>query len=150
MSGRFTHRNESFTCLTCREIVQPLATGCRNHCPRCLTSRHVDIFPGDRANPCGGVMAAVAYQLTGHKGIMLCFRCLRCGEQTRNIAALGDPTPDSYETILKLDPSRKGSDARRDRGEDRSLRQVNEDRSRPSNAADDPFRLGSGSGTDLI
>jgi hypothetical protein len=52
--SRFTHINESFACAACGRQVSPRTSGCRNHCPFCLVSRHVDIHPGDRANQCQG------------------------------------------------------------------------------------------------
>ncbi len=108
MSGqgsRFTHINEHFCCENCGQAVAPVKTGCRNHCPHCLVSKHVDVFPGDRASECQGLMDAVAYELDGKKGLVLHFRCRLCGAQKRNMAAREDPVmPDNYELILKLRP----------------------------------------------
>ncbi len=103
---QFTHRNETFRCLVCNEEVPPLKRGCRNHCPHCLSSLHVDKNPGDRANPCGGVMRAISYEISGKKGIILTFKCQRCGEVRRNKAAYGggEPCEDQYEKILTLKP----------------------------------------------
>ena len=103
MSGRFTHINESFTCEKCGKIVPQAATGCRNHCPHCLTSKHVDVFPGDRANPCQGLLEAISYDLDPKKGIVLIFRCAKCGQETRNKANRDDTLcPDNYDKILLL------------------------------------------------
>ena len=100
---RFTHINESFVCENCGHEVPPRTSGCRNHCPRCLTSKHVDLNPGDRANACLGLMEAVDYELDAKKGIVLIFRCRRCHAQTRNMAAHTDPhAPDDYDAILRL------------------------------------------------
>ena len=99
----FTHRNESFVCDHCRRYIPALATGCRNHCPYCLHSKHVDIQPGDRANSCQGLMKAVGYEINGKKGIVLVFRCLKCGDKTRNKAAAEDPfVADDFDAILSL------------------------------------------------
>src|SRR5689334_1914124 len=101
--GRFTMRNESFVCVNCQKNVPPLKSGCRNHCPFCLTSLHVDINPGDRSNKCGGLMDAVRYEIDAQKGLMLCFKCRRCGVLGRNKAAHEAPdAPDDYEKILRL------------------------------------------------
>ncbi len=55
--------NQPFVCLECGASVPPLAAGgYRNHCPYCLHSLHVDIDPGDRANPCRGVLEPVAVE----------------------------------------------------------------------------------------
>ena len=104
--SKFTHINQAFTCMNCSREVPPRASGCRNHCPYCLTSRHVDINPGDRANNCEGLMDAVGYELSAKKGVVLIFRCRRCQQLTRNMAANEDPiTPDNYELILSLNQS---------------------------------------------
>ena len=101
--SRFTHINDSFECAHCGRQVPPRARGCRNHCPYCLTSRHVDINPGDRANPCDGLMDAVGYELNAKKGIVLVFRCRRCQTTARNMAANEDSNaPDDYDLILRL------------------------------------------------
>lgn len=103
LQGRFTHNNDGFTCEACGKLVPPRQGGCRNHCPHCLVSKHVDIFPGDRANECEGLMDAVSYELDSKKGLMLHFKCRRCSEHTRTIAAHEDGTlPDDYARILKL------------------------------------------------
>jgi hypothetical protein len=102
-SSRFTHINESFICANCGGEVRPRAVGCRNHCPHCLTSKHVDVNPGDRANDCGGLMDAIGYELDGKKGLVLIFQCRRCRARTRNVAAHEDPDqPDDYAAILRL------------------------------------------------
>lgn len=106
--GRFTHINESFRCEHCGRDVPPRRKSCRNHCPYCLTSKHVDINPGDRANPCLGLMKAYGYEPTGKKGLVLLFQCQKCGERTRNVAANEDQIePDDYELILRLNQSLK-------------------------------------------
>ena len=103
MAGNFTHINEAFVCETCGQNVPPAKTGCRNHCPFCLTSKHVDINPGDRANPCQGTLVATGYELDSKKGIVLLFTCSKCGARTRNKANQNDPVcPDDYSKILAL------------------------------------------------
>lgn len=100
---KFRHtRNESFVCEHCGARVRPLAGGsCRNHCPRCLWSRHVDVVPGDRAAGCGGTMEPVAVQHDARRGWMIVHRCTRCGTICRNKAALNDPAqPDSFDALL--------------------------------------------------
>ncbi|MEI7918757.1 MAG: RNHCP domain-containing protein [bacterium] len=34
--------NESFTCIHCGKQISQAAKTCRNHCPFCFVSRHVD------------------------------------------------------------------------------------------------------------
>jgi hypothetical protein len=63
----------------------------------------VDVNPGDRANACQGLMDAVSYEVTGHKGLILIFKCRKCGGETRNVAAHEDAAdPDDYDRILAL------------------------------------------------
>ena len=98
----FIKKNEGFTCENCGHAVAPRKSSCRNHCPVCLHSKHVDIDPGDRANPCRGLMSPIGYEM-GKKGMRIRFRCLRCGEESLNISALYDEDqPDSMEALLKI------------------------------------------------
>ncbi len=103
--GRFSKINETFTCENCGKAVPLAEKTCRNHCPYCLHSKHVDVFPGDRANPCKGSLMPIGYEFHSKKGLMIQFKCKSCGELTRNIALLEDSfQPDDYDLILKLTP----------------------------------------------
>jgi hypothetical protein len=102
MTGQFTHINEEFTCAYCGQFVPKAKTGCRNHCPYCLCSKHVDINPGDRAESCQGQLAPIGYETNSKKGIVLIFKCKKCGMERRNKAILKDPVPDQYDIILKV------------------------------------------------
>ena len=103
---RFTAQgtNQGFQCAHCGALVPPLANGSyRNHCPHCLHSLHVDVFPGDRASDCGGLLAPVGVDYSGKKGWIIVHHCARCGETRRNKAALDDPeVPDSFDKLLEL------------------------------------------------
>ena len=102
---RFRHcRNESFVCAYCGRRVRPLNNGsCRNHCPYCLHSIHLDNVPGDRESLCGGLMECVAVQQDATRSWMLVHRCSRCGALRRNRAALGDPVqPDRFDVLLRV------------------------------------------------
>ncbi|MEX2536154.1 MAG: RNHCP domain-containing protein [Trueperaceae bacterium] len=103
---RFTAvgRNTGFTCNNCGNEVPPLsAGGCRNHCPYCLYSRHVDVMPGDRASDCGGVLEPIGVVTDAKKGYVIVYRCQSCGKLRRNRAALDDPaSPDDFEILLQL------------------------------------------------
>jgi hypothetical protein len=48
---------------------------------------HVDIEPGDRANPCRGPMAPIALDHYPAKGYVIVHECLRCGSVGRNRVA---------------------------------------------------------------
>ena len=57
---KFQKRKEDFVCEHCGAEVK--GNGYTNHCPKCLWSKHVDIFPGDRLEDCGGLMEPVAVE----------------------------------------------------------------------------------------
>ena len=103
---KFKNINETFPCKNCGKLIKPLSSGCRNHCPFCLHSKHVDKeFPGDRESDCEGLMVPISYEIGGKKGITLTFKCQKCGKIIRNIASHEDSIqPDDYEQILKLTP----------------------------------------------
>lgn len=71
MSLTFQKKKENFVCEKCGS--KTLGSGYTNHCPNCLHSKHVDIFPGDRADSCGGLMEPIAYD-----GKDIYFKCLKC------------------------------------------------------------------------
>ncbi|WP_433263513.1 RNHCP domain-containing protein [Actinosynnema sp. CS-041913] len=85
----------AFRCAGCRLDV-PLAapgTAHRNHCPQCLSSRHVDgRVPGDRAADCGGRMEALSLSIRPDGEWLLIHHCLVCGELSANRIA-GDDSP---------------------------------------------------------
>lgn len=74
----------------------------RDHCPHCLYSRHVDIFPGDRNNPCGGVLRPVSAAPHPKKGFVITYRCESCGAVVHNKAALTGTCPDDMESLIFL------------------------------------------------
>ena len=50
-------------------------------------------------------MDAIDYELSSKKGLVLVYRCRKCGEVTRNMAAHEDPVlADDYARILALKP----------------------------------------------
>ncbi len=105
--SRFLKINEAFLCEACGRSVPPAQRTCRNHCPYCLHSKHVDIFPGDRANSCRGLLKPIGYELSSKKGLVLLFRCQRCQAETRNIALRDDAfASDDYDRILALSRTR--------------------------------------------
>jgi predicted RNA-binding Zn-ribbon protein involved in translation (DUF1610 family) len=88
----FIARQEAFICEHCAAAVEPLEHGSyRNHCPRCLWSKHVDAEgPGDRASACGGLMAPVGLDQKSKKGFVIIHRCLKCRKNMTNKAAPDD------------------------------------------------------------
>jgi len=96
--------NRGFVCEQCGERVLPLARGgFRNHCPRCLWSKHVDRVPGDRMESCGGLMAPIGIESDAKRGWMVVHQCVRCGFVRRNRAALDDPRQgDQWGVMVKV------------------------------------------------
>ena len=100
--GRKTE-NLGFQCEKCGLEVLPVTNGSyRNHCPRCLYSKHVDVLPGDRASDCGGLMEPIGVHYHSKKGYQIIHRCLRCGVEQLNRAALDTVQPDNLDIIIKL------------------------------------------------
>ena len=71
---------------------------CRNHCPKCLASLHLDVNPGDRAADCGGIMDAIGAEPDPKKGYIITHKCRKCGAIRRNKAA----SDDNIDKIIKL------------------------------------------------
>jgi hypothetical protein len=83
---------EGFVCAHCGCAVTPQSFGTahRNHCPRCLWSRHVDLRPGDRRSTCRGPMEPVAVWLRHGGEWALIHRCTECGALRSNRIAGDD------------------------------------------------------------
>lgn len=95
MPKLFQRKIEDFTCRNCGHFV--VGTGYTNHCPKCLYSEHVDINPGDRANPCKGLMEPIG--LIKKRGeFFIVHKCLKCGEIRHNKTSGGD----NPQKILEL------------------------------------------------
>jgi DNA-directed RNA polymerase subunit RPC12/RpoP len=88
----FIAREEPFTCGHCGAQVAPLVHGSyRNHCPKCLWSKHVDDQgPGDRASLCQGMMEPAGVDHRSGKGWMIVHVCTVCGKRIPNIVAPDD------------------------------------------------------------
>ncbi len=100
---RFAKNDSGFICQNCGKQVLPLGISSRNHCPFCLCSLHVDNMPGDRQNPCGGIMDAVFAKPDPKREYILYHKCRQCGEVKRNRAVCNAPVqPDDVEKIIKL------------------------------------------------
>ena len=94
---RFTKIDESFVCENCGFQVVPSSEGsCRNHCPQCLFSKHLDVNPGDRLAMCNGSMKPVdVEQKSGVYRIL--HKCIRCGFSRWNKSASEDDLVGFYE-----------------------------------------------------
>lgn len=82
----------SFVCMVCGKTVTPDEAGSahRNHCPYCLSSRHLDIEPGDREADCGGIMEPVAVWVRKNGEWAIIHRCRSCGVLSSNRIAADD------------------------------------------------------------
>lgn len=101
---RFHVINEGFMCEQCDCEVLPTSGGTpRNHCPFCLCSKHVDINPGDRANPCRGLMKPIGVTTDGKRIYLIHHRCVQCGETHPTRAILHDDQQrDNFDLITDL------------------------------------------------
>jgi hypothetical protein len=90
----FRERSGIFLCIHCGAPVTVVAAGTehRNHCPRCLHSKHVDLRPGDRLSACGGEMEPIAVWVRADGEWAIVHRCRRCTSLKSNRIA-GDDCP---------------------------------------------------------
>ncbi len=98
MTKLFSRHKEDFICEVCKKKVK--GNGYTNHCPFCLTSKHVDINPGDRANPCKGLMPTIAVEKKGEQFILI-QKCEKCGHIQRNKRQEDDNFKKIIEIIKK-------------------------------------------------
>ena len=95
---RFTKIDEEFICDNCGSIVKKLGYSSRDHCPKCLYSKHVDINPGDRLEECHGDLEPVSVELNSKKGYVIIYKCKKCGKIRKNKAA----DDDNMDLIIEL------------------------------------------------
>ena len=93
----FVKRDEEFICLHCGKQVSKLNYTTRDHCPYCLYSIHVDINPGDRANPCKGLLKPITVEKF-KDSYKIVYKCEKCNEIHKNIIA----NDDDMDIIIKL------------------------------------------------
>lgn len=84
---KFQRKIEDFICENCSFNVS--GDGFTNHCPKCLWSKHVDIFPGDRLDPCLGKMKPIGIRQS-KKGDQIVHECTVCGYRKNNKIGEGD------------------------------------------------------------
>ena len=89
-TSKFTKIDEEFVCEHCGEQVPNLGYTSRNHCPYCLYSKHVDVYPGDRSEECHGLLEPIEVELNSKKGYVIVFRCQKCGKIRKNKVAKDD------------------------------------------------------------
>ncbi|MEQ1499934.1 MAG: RNHCP domain-containing protein [Parcubacteria group bacterium] len=91
----FKRTTEDFICEKCGKEVS--GNGYTNHCPQCLWSKHVDIFPGDRENSCGGMMEPVRVEKNGREYNII-HKCVKCGFEKPNKAV----KEDDFQMIIQV------------------------------------------------
>ncbi len=92
---KFQKRKEDFICDQCQTSV--VGDGFTNHCPKCLWSKHVDIFPGDRLEPCKGAMKPIGVLKQKGKDVIL-HECIKCGYRIKN----GVSEKDDFSEVIKV------------------------------------------------
>ncbi len=93
--GRFTRVIENFKCERCGTEVK--GNGYTDHCPNCLTSKHVDVMPGDRSSPCKGLMDPISVDYKGGE-FRINYECESCKEH-KSVKSAPD---DNQDLLIEL------------------------------------------------
>lgn len=94
---KFNMIDESFICEKCNKQVNKLKYTARDHCPFCLYSKHLDIMPGDRNNPCKGMLKPIGIEKYKNT-YKIIYVCEKCKKQHKNIIAKDD----DFNKIIEL------------------------------------------------
>jgi DNA-directed RNA polymerase subunit RPC12/RpoP len=97
-SKKFTMIDENFICDVCKNEVKALGYTARDHCNHCLSSKHVDINPGDRKSTCKGILVPIAVEKSSKDKLKIVYKCDKCGEIKRNVVAVDD----DFDKILEI------------------------------------------------
>ena len=92
---KFQKKVEDFVCESCG--TSNCGDGFTDHCPECLWSKHVDIYPGDRGASCQGMMEPVGVKREGER-YFIYYRCQRCRYKHR----VKKTDEDNMEEIVRL------------------------------------------------
>lgn len=95
---KFTMIDEKFICEVCGKEVSKLNYTARDHCSFCLSSKHVDINPGDRASSCLGTLVPISIEKGNKDKYKIVYKCNRCGMIKRNVMAIDD----NFEKVLEI------------------------------------------------
>ena len=96
--SRFTKIDELFICEYCGNKVEKLGYTSRDHCNKCLYSKHVDKNPGDRDEKCHGILEPIDIEINNKKGYVIIYKCKTCGSIRKNKAA----NDDDMDKILNI------------------------------------------------
>ena len=94
---RFNMINEDFICEHCGMEIKKADKTARDHCNYCLYSKHVDINPGDRSNPCRGLLEPIRIEKFKDT-YKIIYKCKKCGNVHKNIIA----SDDNMDLIIEL------------------------------------------------
>lgn len=95
---KFTMIDESFICDVCGNTVEKLDYSARDHCNKCLCSKHLDINPGDRLANCGGILQPIEIEKGSKDKLKIVYKCSKCGEIKKNVVAVDD----NFDKILEI------------------------------------------------
>lgn len=92
--------NESFVCVHCNQKIEKADKTCRNHCPFCFVSLHVDSdIPGDRKASCEWKMYPSMYEIK-NGDMKILFQCAKCPKHHWNKRA-GDDKVEDLDKLIK-------------------------------------------------
>lgn len=97
----FIKNDEGFICEHCGYKVEPLHYTSRDHCPKCIYSKHVDKDPGDRLESCCGLLKPTGLEKNAKKGYTIIFQCEKCGAIRKNKMADDDDFDYLMEIVKK-------------------------------------------------
>ncbi len=95
---KFTMIDEAFIREVCGHNVSKLNYTARDHCNNCLSSKHVDVNPGDRKSTCKGTLVPVDIEKGPKDKYKIVYKCNKCGEIKRNVMA----DDDNFEKVLEI------------------------------------------------
>jgi len=95
---RFKMIDEEFICEVCGKKVEKLEYTARDHCPYCLSSKHLDINPGDRSANCSGILEPIDIEKGKKESYKIVYKCSKCGLIKKNKTA----TDDNFDKILEI------------------------------------------------
>jgi len=104
VSSLFQKVVEDFDCEHCG--THNHGDGYKNHCEKCLWSKHVDVYPGDRAERCSGMMEPIRIEKKNGEDSIV-HECLKCGIQRANRVHEGD-NKDMIIAIAKAFADKQG------------------------------------------
>jgi len=95
MSSKFKRKIEDFICEKCGTEV--IGDGFTNHCPKCLYSKHVDIFPGDREGTCSDLMKPISAEESGGEWSLI-HKCQKCNKIQKNKISKAD----NFDKVVEI------------------------------------------------